>query len=78
MYAAKPFALNCSRQRSFSTVEEASEYLFHETGYEMAPEDWIYLGKLVEVDEDGSERMPESIFVAKKQRMVKIDLNSLL
>ena len=78
MYAARPFALNLSRQMLFETVEDASEYLFHETGYDMSPEDWIYLGKLVEVNDTGTERMPESIFVAKKQRFVKIDMSSLL
>ena len=80
MYIARPFALNHSRQQSFDTILGAAEYLANETGYDLGVEDWIALGKILEMDIEGNTIIPTSFTVVKKQQLVQktFDINSLL
>lgn len=82
MYIARPFALNHSRQRSFESISEAAEYLENETDpeYIMRVEDWIAIGKIVEVDEAGNEAIPRVFSVVNAQQVIEksFDIDSIL
>jgi len=80
MYVARPFALNNSRQKNFESIEDACRYLAEETEHDLHPEDWIALGKILEVKSDGSCVTPKVFSVVKKQQVVKkkFDIDSLL
>jgi|LakMenEpi03Aug12_release.lakeMendotaPanAssembly.Ray.scaffolds.fasta_scaffold737272_2 hypothetical protein len=84
MYLAKPNNKNLTNSRQFATMLEAMEYLNEVTASEdtvaMPIDEWIVIGKLLQVNEDGSMTMPTEYpkKVKGEIKMVKLDIDSYL
>lgn len=84
MYLAKPNNKNLTNSRQFATMNEAMEYLNEFTASEdtvaMPIDEWIVIGKLLQVNADGSMTMPSEYpkKVKGQIKMVKLDIDSYL
>lgn len=52
-FVAKPSVFNMTNSKEFSTIEGAKKYLDEFTGYQMKKDEWVMIGKLLKVDENG-------------------------
>lgn len=84
MYLAKPNNKNLTNSRQFATMNEAMEYLNEFTASEdtvaMPIDEWIVIGKLLQVNADGTMTMPTEYpkKVKGQIKMVKLDIDSYL
>jgi hypothetical protein len=84
MYLAKPNTKNLTNSKEFVTMIEAMEYLNEVTASEdtvaMPIDEWIMVGKLLQVSEDGTLTMPTEYpkKVKGQIKMVKLDMDSYL
>ena len=84
MYLAKPNNKNLTNSRQFATMIEAMEYLNEFTASEdtvaMPIDEWIVIGKLLQVNEDGTMTMPTEYpkKVKGQIKMVRLDIDSYL
>jgi hypothetical protein len=84
MYLAKPNNKNLTNSRQFATMLEAMEYLNEFTASEdtvaMPIDEWIVIGKLLQVNEDGTMTMPTEYpkKVKGQIKMVRLDIDSYL
>ena len=84
MYLAKPNNKNLTNSRQFATMNEAMEYLNEFTASEdtvaMPIDEWIVIGKLLQVNADGTMTMPSEYpkKVKGQIKMVKLDIDSYL
>lgn len=84
MYLAKPNTKNLTNSKEFVTMIEAMEYLNEVTASEdtvaMPIDEWIMVGKLLQVSEDGTLTMPTEYpkKVKGQIKMVKLDIDSYL
>jgi hypothetical protein len=84
MYLAKPNTKNLTNSKEFVTMIEAMEYLNEVTASEdtvaMPIDEWIMVGKLLQVDENGTLTMPTEYpkKVKGQIKMVKLDIDSYL
>lgn len=84
MFLAKPYDRNLTNSKQFATIIEATEYLNEVTASDdtvaMPPDEWIVLGKILQVNDNGTMTMP--IEYPKKVKgeikMVKLDIDSYL
>ena len=62
MFLAKPNTLNLTNSKEFATMIEAMNYLNEATASDdtisMPIDEWIVVGKLLQVNEDGTLTMP--------------------
>ncbi len=84
MYLAKPNTKNLTNSKEFATMLEAMEYLNEATASEdtvaMPIDEWIMVGKLLQVSEDGTLTMPTEYpkKVKGQIKMVRLDIDSYL
>ena len=84
MYLAKPNTKNLTNSKEFGTMLEAMEYLNEVTASDdtvaMPIDEWIMVGKLLQVSEDGTLTMPTEYpkKVKGQIKMVKLDIDSYL
>jgi len=84
MYLAKPNTKNLTNSKEFVTMIEAMEYLNEVTASDdtvaMPIDEWIMVGKLLQVREDGTLTMPTEYpkKVKGQIKMVKLDIDSYL
>ena len=84
MYLAKPNTKNLTNSKEFVTMLEAMEYLNEATASEdtvaMPIDEWIMVGKLLQVSEDGTLTMPTEYpkKVKGQIKMVRLDIDSYL
>lgn len=84
MYLAKPNTKNLTNSKEFVTMIEAMEYLNEVTASDdtvaMPIDEWIMVGKLLQVSEDGTLTMPTEYpkKVKGQIKMVKLDIDSYL
>jgi len=62
MLLAKPKVMNLMFSKEFETFEQCKEYLEQFTGEEMSIKEWIAIGKILQVNEDGSTSFPEYFY----------------
>jgi len=81
-FLAKPNASNLQNSMIFESMFNACEYLNEVTGVEpkMKIDEWIILGKLLEVDARGETSMPQYFpkVVKGEMKMQKLDMDSFL
>ena len=81
-FLAKPNASNLQNSMIFESMFNACEYLNEVTGVEpkMKIDEWIVLGKLLEVDARGETSMPQYFpkVVKGEMKMQKLDMDSFL
>jgi hypothetical protein len=81
-FIAKPFTANLQDSMLFESMFKACEYLNEVTGVEpkMKVDEWIVLGKLLEVDTRGETSMPKYFpkLVKGEIKMQKLDMDSFL
>jgi len=60
MFLAKPNSFNSKDQQTFKSMFEASDYLnsYADTEVRLDVDEWIAIGKLLEIAPDGSPRTP--------------------
>jgi hypothetical protein len=56
MYLAKPFDRNLTGSKQFETLQECKKFLDEFTEQKMPLDEWMILGKIVEVLPDGNIR----------------------
>lgn len=84
MFLAKPNTKNLTNSKEFVTMIEAMEYLNEVTASEdtvaMPIDEWIMVGKLLQVNENGTLTMPTEYpkKVKGQIKMVKLDIDSYL
>jgi hypothetical protein len=80
MFMAKPNDMNFSNSQKFIDMFEAQAYLEQITGVNMPMDEWIILGKILEVNSHGEHIMPEFYPKVRKGQIVmeKIDIESFL
>jgi len=84
MYLAKPNTKNLTNSKEFVTMIEAMEYLNEVTASDdtvaMPIDEWIMVGKLLQVNENGTLTMPTEYpkKVKGQIKMVKLDIDSYL
>lgn len=84
MYLAKPNTKNLTNSKEFVTMIEAMEYLNEVTASDdtvaMPIDEWIMVGKLLQVNENGTLTMPTEYpkKVKGQIKMVKLDMDSYL
>lgn len=84
MFLAKPNALNLTNSKKFATMMEAMNYLNEITTSDdtisMPVDEWILVGKLLQVNEDGTLTMPTEYpkKVKGEIMMVPLDIKSYL
>lgn len=84
MYLAKPNAKNLTGSKQFATMLEAMEYLNEATASDdtvaMPADEWILIGKLLQVNDDGTMTMPTEYpkKVKGQMKMVKFDIDKYL
>jgi hypothetical protein len=84
MYLAKPNAKNLTGSKTFATMIEAMEYLNETTSsddtFAMPVDEWIMIGKLLQVNEDGTLTMPTEYpkKVKGQIKMVRLDIDNYL
>ena len=54
MYIAKPFDRNMMGSKQFETLQECKRFLDEFTEQKMPLDEWLMLGKILEVGADGS------------------------
>ncbi len=54
MYLAKPFDRNFTGSKEFATLKECKKFLDEFTEQKMPLDEWLMLGKIMEVGTDGS------------------------
>lgn len=52
-FVAKPSIFNMTNSKEFETILAAKRYLDQFTGYAMRADEWVLVGKLLKVDENG-------------------------
>ena len=62
MLLAKPKLTNTLDSKQFETFAECQEYLETYTDTSMPLVDWIAIGKILQVNEDGSTSFPEYFY----------------
>jgi len=81
-FLAKPYAANLQDSMLFESMLNACEYLNEVTGVEpkMKVDEWIVLGKLLEVDARGETSVPQYFpkVVKGEIKMQKLDMDSFL
>lgn len=81
-FLAKPNDANMSNSMMFESMPAACEYLNEFTGVEpkMKVDEWIVLGKILEVTESGQTKMPDFYpkMVKGKIVMERVDIDSFL
>ena len=80
MFIAKPNDMNFSNSQKFTDMFEAQSYLEHMTGVNMPMDEWIILGKILEVNPYGDNVMPEFYPKVRKGNIVmeRVDIESFL
>lgn len=84
MFLAKPNTKNLTNSKEFVTMIEAMEYLNEVTASDdtvaMPIDEWIMVGKLLQVNENGTLTMPTEYpkKVKGQIKMVKLDIDSYL
>lgn len=84
MFLAKPNTLNLTNSKEFATMIEAMNYLNEATASDdtisMPIDEWIVVGKLLQVNEDGTLTMPTEYpkKVKGEIKMVPLDIESYL
>lgn len=84
MFLAKPNALNLTNSKKFDTMIEAMDYLNETTASDntiaMPIDEWIVIGKLLQVNGDGTLTMPTEYpkKVKGEIKMVRLDIESYL
>ena len=51
-YVAKPNFNTNKDMKEFDTAKEAAKYLLKITGYKMPIDEWIMIGKIIEVEQE--------------------------
>lgn len=81
-FVAKPYTANMQNSMVFKSMFNACEYLNEVTGVEpkMKVDEWIILGKLLEVNACGETSMPKYFpkVVKGEIQMQKLDTDSFL
>lgn len=81
-FLAKPNLSNLQNSMRFESMFKACEYLNEATGVEpkMKIDEWIVLGKLLEVDSMGNTKAPKYFpkVVKGEIKMEKVDVESFL
>lgn len=80
MFVAKPNDMNFSNSQKFTDMFEAQAYLEKVTGVNMPMDEWIILGKILEVNPYGDNVMPEFYPKVRKGQVVmeRVDIESFL
>jgi hypothetical protein len=80
MFIAKPNDMNFSNSQKFADMFAAQTYLEETTGVNMPMDEWIILGKILEVGVDGAPAMPEFYPKMRKGNIVmeRVDIESFL
>jgi len=80
MFIAKPNDMNFSNSQKFTSMFEAQSYLENTTGVNMPMDEWIILGKILEVNPYGDNVMPEFYPKVRKGNIVmeRVDIDSFL
>lgn len=84
MFLAKPNTKNLTNSKEFVTMIEAMEYLNEVTASDdtvaMPIDEWIMVGKLLQVNENGTLTMPTEYpkKVKGQIKMVRLDIDSYL
>jgi hypothetical protein len=80
MFIAKPNDMNFSNSQKFADMFEAQSYLEQVTGVNMPMDEWIILGKILEVNPYGDNVMPEFYPKVRKGNIVmeRVDIESFL
>ena len=80
MFVAKPNDMNFSNSQKFADMFEAQAYLEKVTGVNIPMDEWIILGKILEVNPYGDNVMPEFYPKVRKGQIVmeRVDIESFL
>jgi hypothetical protein len=80
MFIAKPNDMNFSNSQKFADMFAAQSYLEQVTGVNMPMDEWIILGKILEVSPSGDNVMPEFYPKVRKGQIVmeRVDIESFL
>jgi len=80
MFLAKPNERNLSNSVQFEDMFQAQAYLEETTGINMPMDEWIILGKILEIGGDGAMTMPEFYPKVRKGNIVmeRVDIESFL
>jgi hypothetical protein len=76
-YLAKPNTMNSFGAKPFRSLFEARDYLNEvtETEIKIPVDEWIALGKIVEVKDNGETKIPEYYPKIRKGEMIMIKFN---
>lgn len=80
MFIAKPNDINFSNSKEFSSMFDAQAYLEGYTGVNMPMDEWIILGKILEVTPNGAADTPKFYPKIRKGNIVmeRVDFESFL